>query len=101
MKRDKWISAEIIELLKTKKKTWFDMSRKERKNRAVRLEYNRMCKMTKKAIKKAVCDYERDLAARAKHDPKLVYAYINSKRRLLLLLLSLLKRLGRSVLVFM
>ena len=56
------------------------MGRKERKNRAVRVEYNRLCKKTKKAIKKAVRDYERDLASRAKHDPKLVYAYINSKR---------------------
>ena len=56
------------------------MKRKERRNRAVRLEYNRMCKRTKKAIKKAVCDYERDLATRAKHDSKLVYAYINSKK---------------------
>jgi len=27
-----------------------------------------------------VLDYKRDLASRAKHDPKLVYAYINSKR---------------------
>jgi len=32
------------------------------------------------SIKKAVLDYERDLSARAKYDPKLVYAYIKSKR---------------------
>ena len=74
VKRDKWISAEISDLLKEKRKTWFDMSRKERTNRAVRVDYNRLCKRTKKAIKKAVQDYERDLASRAKHDPKLVYA---------------------------
>jgi hypothetical protein len=80
VKRDKWITAEISNLLKERKKTWFDMSRKTRRTRAIRVEYNRMCKKTKKVIKKTVCDYERDLASRAKHDPKLVYAYINSKR---------------------
>jgi len=76
VKRDKWISAEISDLLKEKRKTWFDMSRKERRNRAIRVEYNIMCKKIKKGLR----DYERDLASRAKHDPKLVYAYINSKR---------------------
>ena len=71
-KRDKWISSEISKLLKEKKKLWFNMSRKERRNRDVRVEYNRLCKRTEKSIKRAVLDYERDLASRAKHDPKLV-----------------------------
>ena len=56
------------------------MSIKERKNRDVRVKYNKLCKKAKKAIKRALRDYERDLASRAKHDPKLMYAYINSKR---------------------
>ena len=64
VRSDKWISAEISELLKKKRKTWFDMSRKDRKYRAVRVEYNRLCKNTKKAVS----DYERDLASRAKHE---------------------------------
>jgi len=80
VRRDKWISAEITDMLKEKRKSWFEMGRKDRKNRAVRTAYNKLCKRTKKAIKKAVRDYERDLASRAKRDPKLVYAYINSKR---------------------
>jgi len=74
------MTAEIVELLNTKQKTWLSMSKKERKNRTVREEYNRLCKRSKKTIKKVVLEYERELASRAKHDPKLVYAYFNSKR---------------------
>ena len=56
-KHDKWINAEIFDLLKEKRKTWFDMSRKERTNCAVKVDNNRLCKRIKKAIKKAVLDY--------------------------------------------
>jgi len=80
MKREKWMTTEIADLIKTKRKKWFEMSRKERKNKSVRAEYNKLCKKAKKTIKKAVLSYEKDIAKRAKHDLKIIFAYINSKR---------------------
>ena len=76
-----WCFGSVKKLIKEKNFIWRNMKKSEKKNKEIKHEYNRISKHVKKVIKRVVREFENDLANKSKNNPKLVYQYINSKKK--------------------
>ena len=75
-----WFNKELENKIKTKFKL-FVKKRASPKNEELRIDYNKICKIIKKEVKKTIIAYEQSIVARSKHDPKILYAYINQNKK--------------------
>ena len=68
------MSKEIKGMVRQKHKLWYKI-RSERD----KIEHRNQCSKLTKSIKKENMRLKRELASKAKHDPKLIYTYIRNK----------------------
>ena len=71
---NRWINNNIKSLIKEKHKHWY-----KRKKGLDKSQYKKICFELKKSIDNAKKQYEKNIAARSKNEPKLIFAYIASK----------------------
>ena len=75
-----WQSPELKHLINKKKRLWHQLQR-DNNNIKLATEYKIVAAKVKHDIRKSVEDYELDIAVKSTTNPKLVYKYINSKRK--------------------
>lgn len=78
-KRPTWMDDRLLSRIK-KKKSAFDRYRQTREGQDY-LEYARARNSAKAEARRAIRDYEREIAKRAKQNPKAFYKYANSKMK--------------------
>jgi hypothetical protein len=77
-----WLTNDLKNMFKDKKDLWYENRNSKFKNVLQVQSYKKICKLLKKLTKKAITEYERNLAKNSKVNPKRVYAYINSKTKI-------------------
>jgi len=75
----KWFSPTIKALTRRKSKLHY-LCRAAPLNPDLKAEYNQICKQVKLAVRRAVCRFEALIVRSCKHQPKLLYNYINSQK---------------------
>ena len=64
------MTREVKEAVRRKHKTWYRLKKNDSKK-----EYRRVCKKLNKLIFKTKNNFEKNLSAKSKKEPKLVHAY--------------------------
>ena len=77
--RPPWMSAELKKGVRAKRRMWHKMKSSGRNKSDAKKEYKKTSKAFAAAIRLGIQNYEREIARKAKHDPKLIYAYANEK----------------------
>ena len=75
----KWFNPTIKALTRRKSKLHY-LCRAAPLNPDLKAEYNQICKQVKLAVRRAVCRFEALIVRSCKHQPKLLYNYINSQK---------------------
>ena len=78
----KWMSDEVMKKIKVKNKLWFKCKRSKFRNKNIVSSYIKARNACSKLIAKAVRKFEFKLAKESKYKPKLIYKYINEKRKI-------------------
>jgi len=78
-KRPEWMNARVLARIK-KKKSAFTRFKETRAGKDYQ-EYVQARNMAKSEMRRAVRDYEKEIAKRAKSNPKAFYRYVNSKTK--------------------
>ncbi|XP_004206196.1 uncharacterized protein LOC101238883 [Hydra vulgaris] len=79
-RRSEWVNDDIKNKIKAKNKLWFRCRANGYKNLKLVNEYKACNIQLKKLIYKARCEFELDLAIKSKHNPKILFKYVNSKQ---------------------
>ncbi|XP_065679099.1 uncharacterized protein LOC101234374 [Hydra vulgaris] len=79
-RRSEWMNDDIKNKIKAKNKLWFRCRANGYKNLKLVNEYKACNIQLKKLIYKARCEFELDLAIKSKHNPKILFKYVNSKQ---------------------
>ena len=83
--RPKWFTEKIRELIKLKHKLWYrkmGCNSNSSKRKDIVENYRQVCLSVKLEISNAISTFEKELAKKAKRDPKLIFAYTKSKQKL-------------------
>ena len=75
-----WMNGPLAALIANKKRLWILMQRTRSRVASIRAEYKATCKMVKKATKRSVIDFERNLI-RDKKNSKRFFGYVKSKQK--------------------
>ena len=75
-----WLSSDLKRAIKLKRALWRKLKSNNFRSILLKIMYNNKCNQVIKLTKNAVREHEKRLASLAKANPKLIYAYVNSKR---------------------
>ena len=79
-KKALWVTPKVLEAVERKRVTWckYIASGRDTHNE-LRKEHKSACKEVARVVKQAVNEYETNLAAQSKSDPKQLHSYVRSK----------------------
>ncbi len=81
--KPKWFNKELKTLAKKKITTWNKLRATSATFKPLAREtYKKVCKDLKAKIKSSIFNYEMSLVAEAKKNPKLIFSYINSQKKI-------------------
>jgi hypothetical protein len=95
-KRPGWFNNEVKKAINDKRRLWYKL-RASGFHPTVRIEYEAAKKRACREVKTAIYKFECDLSSMSKSNPKLIYAYFNSKRKVRGEIRSLIDQNGVSV----
>ena len=78
-KKNGLVNAEVRKMIKKKNTTWKKYVKLHTEE--TRCDYSKARNKLRKETRKAIKDYERDIAKQAKSNPKKFWGYVNSKRK--------------------
>jgi hypothetical protein len=77
----KWLSPDLKKLSDDKNVLWIKCKQTNFRNKKLKEQYTEARNKCSKRIRQAVRKFERELASKAKRDPKLIFNYMNKKRK--------------------
>jgi hypothetical protein len=76
-----WMNKRIMELVRRKKRLWYKLKATNKGKADSKQEYSQVCKELSKQIKVAIENYESSIA-NDKKNPKRLFSYVNSKKKI-------------------